>query len=189
MAGTVFQARTALCRINGLTTRPHPEPHPDAHPCTTQRPLGTALECAAAGCDGRIGEDRPISCTGLSSLLLLTRCESWVVWRCTAGMTEQRDSRCPVSGCGVWKGNLSKRGGSSRWWYSVDSSRHLLGGQLEEALAGLSCNDHICPNCYKRIRRLQPPARNLLDELTAAALKSSLAHTRFSLFIYRWCGD
>ena len=56
-----------------------------------------------------------------------------------------------------------------RRWYSVESNRHLLTGLLDETLAALSCNDHICPNCYKRIRRLPPPARNLLDELTAAA--------------------
>lgn len=84
-------------------------------------------------------------------------------------MTDARQSRCPVTGCGVWKNALSKRGGSNRWWYSVDSNRHLLTGLLDETLAALPCNDHICPNCYKRIRRLPPPARNLLDELTAAA--------------------
>ena len=62
-----------------------------------------------------------------------------------------------------------KRGGSNRWWYSIDSNRHLLAGQLNEALAALPCNDRICPNCYKRIRRLPPPAHNLLDQLAAAA--------------------
>ena len=51
---------------------------------------------------------------------------------------------CPV--CGVRRDNLSRRGGSNRWWYSVDSNRHLLVGQLDETLAALSCNDHICPN-------------------------------------------
>ena len=76
--------------------------------------------------------------------------------------------RCPVTGCSVWKHSL-KKGGSSRRWYSVDSNRHLLVNQLDEALAALPCNDHICPNCYKRIRRLPPPAHNLLDELAAAA--------------------
>jgi hypothetical protein len=84
-------------------------------------------------------------------------------------MTDARQSRCPVTGCGVWKNALSKRGGSNRWWYSVDSNRHLLIGLLDETLAALPCNDHICPNCYKRIRRLPPLAHNLLDELTAAA--------------------
>ena len=76
---------------------------------------------------------------------------------------------CPVVGCGVRRDNLLKRGGSDRRWYSVDSNRHLLTGLLDEAMAALPCNDHICPNCYKRIRRLPPPARNLLEELTAAA--------------------
>ena len=60
-----------------------------------------------------------------------------------------------------------RRGGSSRWWYSVDSNRHLLVGLLDEALAALPCNDHICPNCYKRLRR-QSTAPNRLDELAAA---------------------
>ena len=77
--------------------------------------------------------------------------------------------RCPVAGCGEWKHHRRRAGSSSRRWYSVDSNRHLLVGQLDEALAALPCNDHICPNCYKRIRRLPPLAHNLLDELTAAA--------------------
>jgi hypothetical protein len=80
-------------------------------------------------------------------------------------MAEQHRPGCPVTGCGVWKGNLSRRGGSNRRWYSVYSNRHLLFGQLDEALAALPCNDHICPNCYKRIRRLSKTAHNLLDEL------------------------
>ena len=75
---------------------------------------------------------------------------------------------CPVAGCGLRRDN-SKRGGSTRRWYMVDSNRELLVGQLDEALAALPCNDRICPNCYKRIRRPPPPARDLLDELTAAA--------------------
>ena len=127
--------------------------------------------CASAGSDGRIGEDRLNACTQLLLVLSPTRRERGIV--CTSMQTpEQHRSRCPVSGCGVWKGNLSKRGGSQRWWYNVNSEkiRPLIAGQLDETLAALPCNDHICPNCYKRIRRLpQPPAHNLLDELTAAA--------------------
>ena len=54
--------------------------------------------------------------------------------------------------------------------FSVDSNRHLLVGLLDEALAALPCNDHICPNCYKRIHRpSRPQPHNLLDALTAAA--------------------
>ena len=64
---------------------------------------------------------------------------------------------------------MSKRSGSGRWWYSVDSNRHLLVGLLDEALATLPCNDHICPNCYKRIRRPRSLAHSLLDNLAAAA--------------------
>ena len=86
-----------------------------------------------------------------------------------APMAEQHRSRCPVVGCGVWKHHLSKRGGSNRRWYSVESNLHLLAGLLDEVLAALPCNDHICPNCYKRIRRLPPLAHSLLDELAAAA--------------------
>ena len=84
-------------------------------------------------------------------------------------MTDARQSRCPVTGCGVWKNALTKRGGSSRRWYRVDSNRHLLLGQLDEALVALPYNDHICPNCYKHIRSTPPPPPDLLDELTAAA--------------------
>lgn len=76
---------------------------------------------------------------------------------------------CPVVGCGMRRDNLSKRGGSNRRWYSVASSRHLLVGQLDEALTALPCNDHICPNCYKRIRRPPSLAHGLLDDLAAAA--------------------
>ena len=85
-------------------------------------------------------------------------------------MTEQHP-RCPVACCRVRRDKLSTRGGSNRWWYSVDSNRHLLTGQLDEALAALPCNDHICPNCYKRIRRSPPLnlGHNLLDQLAAAA--------------------
>ena len=78
--------------------------------------------------------------------------------------------RCPVAGCSQWIHNQQRRDGSNRRWYSVDSSRHLLVGQLDETLAALPCNDHICPNCYKRTRRLAPPlVHNLLHELAAAA--------------------
>ena len=81
---------------------------------------------------------------------------------------------CPVAGCGVRRDNLLKRGrgrsGRGRRWYSVDSNSHLLVGRLDEALAALPCNDHICPNCYKRIRRPPPSAPSaLLDTLAAAA--------------------
>jgi hypothetical protein len=84
-------------------------------------------------------------------------------------MADSRQCRCPVAGCGVWKNVLSKRGGSNRRWYSVASSRHLLTGLLDEALAALPFNDHICPNCYKRIRRPPSLANTMLDELAAAA--------------------
>ena len=86
-----------------------------------------------------------------------------------ATMAEQHRARCPVVGCGVWKHHLSKRGGSDRRWYSVESNRRLLDGQLDETLKAQTCNDHICPNCYKRIRRHAAAQRNLLDELSAAA--------------------
>ena len=29
---------------------------------------------------------------------------------------------CPVAGCGVRRDNLSKRGGSNKWWCTVDAS-------------------------------------------------------------------
>ena len=117
----------------------------------------------------RILTDTLDACTYLLLLLSSTPCESGVVSRCIAHMTDPRQSRCPVTGCGVWKNALTKRGGSNRRWYSVDSNRHLLTGLLDETLTALPCNDHICPNCYKRIRRLPPLTHNLLDELTAAA--------------------
>ena len=92
----------------------------------------------------------------------------WLVIVSDSTMTDTLP-RCPVIGCGVWKGNLSRRGGSDRRWYSVDSNRSLLDGHLDKTLAGQSCNDRICPNCYKRIRRHAAAQRNLLDELSAAA--------------------
>ena len=92
----------------------------------------------------------------------------WLVIVSDSTMTDTLP-RCPVIGCGVWKGNLSRRGGSDRRWYSVDSNRSLLDGHLDKTLKAQTCNDHICPNCYKRIRRHAAAQRNLLDELSAAA--------------------
>ena len=107
------------------------------------------------------------ACTQLLLLLSPTRFESGAccVWLSMSTSLP----RCPVAGCGEWKHHQSRRGGSNRWWYSVDSNRHLLVGQLDEALVSLPCNDHICPNCYKCIRRTPPQAHGLLDELVAAA--------------------
>ena len=70
-----------------------------------------------------------------------------------------------------------------RRWYSVESNRRLLTGLLDETLAALPCNDHVCPNCYKRIRRLPPPARNLLDELTAAPKVQPRTHTPLTIYL------
>ena len=104
------------------------------------------LHCAAAGDDGWIGADRLNACTALLLVLSRTHCERGVDSEWLAHMTDTRQSRCPVSGCGVWKNVLSKRGGSNRRWYSVDSNRHLLTDLLDQALAAVPCNDHICPN-------------------------------------------
>ena len=65
--------------------------------------------------------------------------------RACATMAEQHRARCPVAGCGVWKHHLSKRGGSSRRWFSVDSNRHLLAGLLGETLVALPCNNTSVP--------------------------------------------
>ena len=129
--------------------------------------------CAAARIDGGIREDTLRSGTQLLLMLPLMSCEGGGVSLRIAQMSDSRQSRCPVIGCGVWKNNLSKRGSSSRRWYSVMSNHHLLNGQLNEALDPETCNDHICPNCYKRIRRHATAQRNLLDELTAAALNDN----------------
>ena len=74
--------------------------------------------------------------------------------------------RCPV--CGVYKGNLARRGGSQPYWSLLNTSRHLLAGLLNDELAALPQNDHICPKCYMRARR-RPPPRDPLDEPVAAA--------------------
>jgi hypothetical protein len=125
------------------------------------------IRCAAAATVGGIGEDRLISCANLLLTLTLTRCGSAVVWRSMAHVSRPRQSRCPI--CGVWKGNLSKRGNSKQCWYPVTSCLFPIADQLDEALAAVPCNDHICPKCYKRARRRsQPPHRDALDELTAA---------------------
>ena len=92
------------------------------------------------------------ACTQLLLVLSPTRCSQRVV--CTGmQMAEQHRPRCPVSGCGVWKGNLSKRGGSKRWWYSVDSNRHLLVGQLDEALDALAAVRAVRTAANERIER------------------------------------
>jgi hypothetical protein len=123
------------------------------------------LCCAAAASDGGVDESRLNFCTNPLLTLTLTRCGSGVV--CTSmQMAEQHRPRCPI--CGVWKGNLSKRSNSKKCWYPIASCRLPLVDQLDEALAAVPCNDHICPVCYNRIRR-RSQRYNTLDELTAAA--------------------
>lgn len=89
--------------------------------------------------------------------------------------------QCPVATCRAYQGNVGRN--NKQRWYQLDSNRHLLVGQLDEALAALPCNDHICSNCYKRIRRLPPPARNLLDKLTAAPKVQPRAHTPLTIYL------
>ena len=50
-----------------------------------------------------------------------------------------------------------------------DSNRHLFVGQLDEGLAALPCNNHICPSCYIRARRRPHPSPPALLTLAAAA--------------------
>ena len=95
--------------------------------------------------------------------------------RCVQAVSvSKRIPRCPVTGCGVRKDKLSQRGGSKRWWYSLDSNRHLLVGQIDRSLATNPCNDLICPGCYLRIHP-RPPRYNLLDQLAAAADEQPLS--------------
>ena len=74
---------------------------------------------------------------------------------------------CPV--CRVRKDNQSRS--SKKPWPKLESNRHLLRELLDENLAAMPWNDHICPKCYMRAhrRRSSPPASALLDTLAAAA--------------------
>ena len=145
------------CRIGYTQFLPHSTP--------TYIDVRVPLRCRCGRC--RILSDTLDACTYLLLLLSPTPRESSVCLPFFAYMPGALP-RCPVTGCGAWKHSLN-RGGSNRRWYSVDSNRHLLIGLLDETLAALPCNDRICPNCYKRIRRFPPLTHNLLDELTAAA--------------------
>ena len=122
--------------------------------------------------DERIGENRFTTRTQLLLVLQPTHFESLV--RCTVmQVAVQHRVQCPVAGCGAWKGNENRRS-NPRWWYPVESNKHLLAGKLDQSLSTLPCNDHICPKCYLRFyKQWRQSTRNLLDELSTAALDNN----------------
>ena len=73
----------------------------------------------------------------------------------------------PIVLCAVISQRVRRRNSRSnkQTWCSLATYRHLLIGQLDAALAALPCNDAICPNCYKCLRRLSlsPPPPSQLD--------------------------
>ena len=132
--------------------------------CTVRSRYGAA---SRSGCWWR----RPRLATLKTNIALPLAVSSTQRWGLHVIASDSNMSRpiaqCPVASCRVWRGNVARS--NKQRWYSLESNRHLLVDQLDATLAALPHNDTICPNCYKRIRRLPPSARNLLDELTAAA--------------------
>ena len=93
---------------------------------------------------------------------------------------------CPVAGCGVRRDNLLKRGGSHRWWYSVDSNRHLL--TVCSTRQGLHC--HATTTSVPTATSASVASHRQLATCSTSSLPlptSSFTHERLWLFISRWC--